>query len=238
MCQAGRATVISYVLQSLPLYTFSCFRVPNSVCKKLDTIVRSFWWGHEIGTRKLHLVNWNKLCKPKRFGGLGFKSFSLFNQAMITKQFWKIQENPNSLLTRTFKKKYFPTSSLREYQPKSHRSWIWRNIIDCQHTSLHQGRWLIGNGNQIPLSHPDWFQCPNQVLRDHGLHNGTVADLVNNQSRTWNCDLIRKVYQPSEAKEILQIPLPKTQGNNDKLIWKHSASGTYKVSQAYTLIHQ
>lgn len=50
LCQAGRATLISYVLQSLPLYTFSCFRVPNSVCKKLDTIVWSFWRGHEIGT--------------------------------------------------------------------------------------------------------------------------------------------------------------------------------------------
>lgn len=238
LSQAGRATLISSVLQSLPLFTFLCFRAPNSVCKKLDTIVRSFWWGHDIGTRKLHLVNWNKPCKPKRFGDLGFKSSSLFNQALIAKQFWKIQENPNSLLTRTFKKKYFPTCSLREYQPKSHHSWIWRNITDCQHTFLHQGRWLIRNGNQIPLSHPDWFQCPNQVLRDHGLHNGTVAGLVDNQSRTWNCDLIRKAYQPSDAKEILQIPLPKTQGNNDKLIWKHSASGTYKVSQAYTLIHQ
>lgn len=116
LSQAGRATLIASILQSLPLFTFSysCFRVRDSVCKKLDTIVRSFWCGHDIGTRKLHLVNWNKLCKPKRFGGLGFKSFSLFNQSMIAKQFWKIQENPNSLLTRTSKKKYFPTCSLRE----------------------------------------------------------------------------------------------------------------------------
>ena len=94
LSQARRAALISSVLQSLPLYTFSCFKVLDSVCKKLDTIVRSFWWGHEPGTRKLHLINWGTLYKPKRLGGLGFKNFNLFNQAMIAKQFWRIQDNP------------------------------------------------------------------------------------------------------------------------------------------------
>ena len=208
------------------------------MCKKLDTIVRSFWWGHEPGTRKLHLVNWGTLCKPKRLGGLGFKNFNLLNQAMVAKQFWRIQDNPNSLLTRTFKKKYFPGCSLREYQPKPHHSWIWRNITKAQCSSLHHGRWLIANGNQIPLSHPDWFQCSNHVLREYGLLNGTVADFVDNQSRSWKCELIRKIYPPSKAKEILQIPLPKSQGNSDKLVWKYSSSGAYNVSQVYHLIHK
>ena len=103
-----------------------------------------------------------------------------------------------------------------------HHSWIWKNITENQYSPLHQGHWLIGNGNQIPLSHPDWFQCSNQVLREHRLDNGTVAELVDSQTKSWKCDLVRKIYQPPIAKEILQIPLPKTQGNNDKLIWKHS----------------
>ena len=238
LSQAGRATLISSVLQSLPLYTFSCFKVPDSMCKKLDTIVRSFWWGHEPSTRKLHLINWGIVCKPKRLGGIGFKNFNLFNQAMIAKQFWRIQDNPNSLLTRTFKKKYFPGCSLREYQHKSHHSWVWRNITKAQCSSLHHGRWLIADGNQIPLSHPDRFQCSNHVLREYGLLNGTVADLVDNQSRSWKCELIRKIYPPSKAKEILQIPLPKSHGNSDKLVWKYSSSGAYNVSQAYHLIYK
>lgn len=75
------------------------------------------------------------------------------------------------------RKKYFPTCSLREYQPKPHHSWVWRNITETKCSSLHHGRWLIGNGSQIPLSHPDWIQCLNHVLREYGLHNCTVADL-------------------------------------------------------------
>ena len=70
----------------MPLYAFSCFRVPKTVCNKLDAIIRVFWWGHDPGVRKLHLVKWDTICQPKSMGGLGYKKFSLINQAMISKQ--------------------------------------------------------------------------------------------------------------------------------------------------------
>lgn len=87
LSQAGRTTLISSVLQSLPLY---CFRMPESICNKMDSIVRAFWWGHELGEHKLHLIKWDQLCQPKRNGGLGIKKFSLMNQAMLAKQYWRI----------------------------------------------------------------------------------------------------------------------------------------------------
>ena len=89
LSQAGRTTLISSVLQSLPLYTFSCFRIPDSVCPKLDEIVRCFWWGHNVGDKKLHLINWNKIYQPRVRGGLGIKKFNLINQALVAKQFWR-----------------------------------------------------------------------------------------------------------------------------------------------------
>ena len=66
LSQAGRTTLISSVFQSLPLYTFSYFKVLESICNKMDAITRSFSWGYETGEKKLHLINWNKICKPKR----------------------------------------------------------------------------------------------------------------------------------------------------------------------------
>ena len=42
--QEGRTTLIALVLQSIPLYTFSCFKVPETICNKLDTTIRAFWW--------------------------------------------------------------------------------------------------------------------------------------------------------------------------------------------------
>ncbi|KAK7859096.1 putative ribonuclease h protein, partial [Quercus suber] len=70
LSQAGRTTLIAFVLQSLPLYSFSCFKVSDAVCSKMDFIIRAFWWGHDYGERKLHLINWDRISQPKRMGGL------------------------------------------------------------------------------------------------------------------------------------------------------------------------
>ena len=54
LSQAGRTTLINSVLQTLPLYTFSCFKVPETICRRMDFIVRAFWWGHVHVVKKLH----------------------------------------------------------------------------------------------------------------------------------------------------------------------------------------
>lgn len=57
------------MLQAMPLYVFSYFKVPEATCKKLDSIARSFWWGHEVGEKKLHLINWDTICQARSKGG-------------------------------------------------------------------------------------------------------------------------------------------------------------------------
>ena len=137
---------------------------------------RNFWWGHDQGVRKMHLINWNKICHPKSAGSLGFKKFSLMNQAMLAKQFWRIHHNPHSLVAKTFKAKYFPRSSILDCTPKPHQSWFWRNIIKHDNKKLRECRWWVGNGSNIPLSHPAWYSSRN--LHNPNLTTGTVADLI------------------------------------------------------------
>ena len=57
----------------------------------MNSIVRAFWWGHAHGVKKLHSLNWNKICYPKSWEGLGLKRFNLMNQAMLAKQYWRIR---------------------------------------------------------------------------------------------------------------------------------------------------
>ena len=97
---------------------------------------------------------------------------------MLTKQFWRNQNSPDSLLARTFKAKYFPRNHLQGYIPKLNHSWTWKNIAKPQYAELGKGRWLFGSGHQIPLNHPDWFNIPDHILRDYNLLKGTMADLI------------------------------------------------------------
>lgn len=42
---AGRTTLVRSVLNSIPLYTMSLFKLPKQICNKIDSYTRRFWWG-------------------------------------------------------------------------------------------------------------------------------------------------------------------------------------------------
>ena len=88
----------------------------------MDSIICAFWWGHDYGERKLHLINWDRITQPKRMGGLGLKKFKTMNQAMLNKQYWRLCQNPNSLLAKTVKARYFPNCSIQDYRAKPYHS--------------------------------------------------------------------------------------------------------------------
>lgn len=98
-----------------------------------------------MGDRKLHLLNWDKICQPREGEGLGIKKFKFLNQAMVAKQFWRIQHSPNSLLAKTYKAKYFPRTSLQEYRPKSHHFCLGRTLLSLNpHFCIKVDGWLVG----------------------------------------------------------------------------------------------
>ncbi|KAK8280844.1 hypothetical protein V6Z12_D09G202300, partial [Gossypium hirsutum] len=53
----GRMTLIKSILSSIPLYPHSVFKSPLSICDDMDKRIRSLWWGHDTGERKLHTCN-------------------------------------------------------------------------------------------------------------------------------------------------------------------------------------
>lgn len=46
LSKVGKVTLIKSVIQVIPIYTFSIFRVPLSLCKALDSLARKFWWSN------------------------------------------------------------------------------------------------------------------------------------------------------------------------------------------------
>ena len=111
---AGREILIKAVAQATPTYKMSYFKFLDSLCKELNSMTRNFWWGQKDKERKMASISWEKLCIPKSEGSMGFKDLKVFNLALLAKQEWWLQQNPNSITYKILKAKYFKGSNFME----------------------------------------------------------------------------------------------------------------------------
>lgn len=86
---AGRLTLIKSVVACLPSYYISIYKMPKGVAKTIDKLQAMFLWGSSEVKRKVHLVRWQELIKPKKQGGLGVRSLSEMNVCLLLKWWWR-----------------------------------------------------------------------------------------------------------------------------------------------------
>ena len=89
---AGRTVLLKAVIDSIPAYWFSLFKLPSAIINKIEKIRRKFLWGGKAGNgakRTLHSLSWNKVCSPKSCGGLGLVSIRHRNEVLLAKWVWR-----------------------------------------------------------------------------------------------------------------------------------------------------
>ena len=109
--KAGREVLIKTMAQAIPTYAMSIFKFPKSTCDNINSLLAKYWWGQTKEERKIHWINWKKLCTQKKEGGMGFHDLHSFNLAILSKQAWRLIHDTNSLFYKVYKAQYFPNSS-------------------------------------------------------------------------------------------------------------------------------
>lgn len=66
-----RVVLTQGTLTAIPSYIMQGVALPRRVLNSLDKISRFLIWGSTTEKKKLHLLSWKKIAKPKKDGGLG-----------------------------------------------------------------------------------------------------------------------------------------------------------------------
>lgn len=147
-CKAGKEMLIKAIAQAIPTCTMKCFKIPDSLCDDLTSMIQNFLWGQKRDERKMAWLSWDKLCEPKAAKGMGFCQLKQFNLAFLAKQGWRLQTMQDSLVYRLFKARYFPHTDFVHASIGNNPSYVCMeyygsSIFGTTWTSLECGKWCF-----------------------------------------------------------------------------------------------
>ena len=169
-------------LQALATFTMGVFKMSSSFCEKYEKLIREFWWGKEDGHHKVHWMAWDKLIKPKRGGGIGFRDMHMFNQALLARQGWRLLQKSDSLCAKVLKSKYYPNGELLDTVFASEASQSWRGI-EFRLELLKKGLiWRVGDGKSIQIQRDQWIPRQAGLKTANFIRRSRYAGLINSSN--------------------------------------------------------
>ena len=119
--------------------------------------------------KKLHLISWKKITKPKVNGGLGLQSAKERNSALLAKLNWCFHQEKDSPWARMLSHKYItrrrrPPNKFRSCSP----TWV---AIEKGESIFNKGiKWIAGKDSSLSFWHDKW------------LSNDTIRSLIEGSS--------------------------------------------------------
>ncbi|KAK4477283.1 hypothetical protein RD792_016497 [Penstemon davidsonii] len=239
---AGRATLIQAVTSAIPNHVMQTNWLPSSTCNQLDKLNRNFLWSSDISQRKLHLVGWHKVTRPKNEGGLGIRQARKANIALLAKVGWRTLNGENRLWGDTFRSKYLKNEDILAYKIKGGDSFTWKGVVRSLKEVERCIRWRIGDGSTISVWRDLWVgKEPLAKALEGEIHeedlNLNVAQIINEHG-LWDRRNLRTVVPDSTWDMIRDMPLPLELNRVDKRIWSGTSNGGFSCKSAYGCLNR
>lgn len=190
----------------------SIFLIPQTVVRDIERVISRYWWSSQSKNGKgIHWLSWERLCRHKLVGGLGFRDFKDFNLALLRKQAWRFLTRPESLVSRLYKARYFHSSNFLGSPLGNNPSFVWRSVWETKSLIQEGARWCVGNGENIQISGQPWLNeeiNPYITSVSPAFENQTVSSLMIPGIRAWDVDVVRDLFNDRDQGCIERIILP------------------------------
>ena len=210
------------VLQAIPTYTMSVFKLPKSLCHGINALFSKFWWGNQKNDSKIAWLKYSKMGLAKQKWGLGYRDLEPFNMALLAKQGWRIMLHYDSLVTQVLKSKYFSKEFFITSWLRSNPSYVWRSLWGAKYLVKAEMFWRVGDGKSVHIWGDKWvdstysgkIQAPVRILGE----NEKVSALIDDTTHWWSYELIREIFPDDEAKRIYSMAISPL-GKTGQLVW-------------------
>jgi len=235
--KGGKEILLKSVVQALPNYAMSIFKLPVSLCKSIEQKIAQFLWQNSYTKSGIHWKSWDLLQERKENGGLGFRDLLSLNKALLGKQAWRISQCPSSLWSRVFKGLYFHSTDFWHAPRGSTPSWGWQSLLLGRDSISAQLQWLVGNDQCIHICNDKWLARGTLGRPTRRGELEMVGSFIQQNQTNWNVPLLRQSFDDQIIREIVTIPLnsiPTTY----QIIWTGTPTGDYTVKSIYKFIKQ
>ncbi|GKU96985.1 hypothetical protein SLEP1_g10165 [Rubroshorea leprosula] len=232
---AGRVTLATSVLSSIPNYYMQGMFFPASIHKELASITRNFIWGSTSTKRKANLISWDRITQPREVGGIGIRASSEVNQAAMAKLHWRMITEVQKPWAKAFISKYKIDPPYHNFSRSS--SPICKDISKGKDIVEKGISWVPRDGSKINFWQDRWilkeslcsvFYGP---FRPHDL-DITVKDLLFPDGK-WNFDAVAYPLPQDIIQKIVAIAFQRHSAEQDSFRWNSSANGKISMKSAY-----
>ena len=154
---AARVTLIRACLSSIPIYLLSFFKFPRWALDLINSQISNCLWNDTKEQRKLHLANWQLVCMPKEFGGLGIPSLRDVNLCLLGSWVKRYFAGDGKLWKTLVDAKYvnsYPNIFCCQPPSPSH---FWKGLMWALKAVKFGYRWVVGDGSKIRFWEDLWF---------------------------------------------------------------------------------
>ena len=161
LSRGGRLVLLKAVLAAIPTYYLSIFRMPAGVRKRLESLMRGFFWKGSChgDSRGAALVSWEVVCRPTNLGGLGVRHLQRTNVALLTKWVGRVMRPEDELVIKVLRDRYGTQLDWeRRGVTSSAASAFWHGLRPI--FPLVQPRFLarLGDGSSFSFWRDNWVE--------------------------------------------------------------------------------